>query len=145
MDVPAGLAINAYLEGLRPNQTHDGRGKYGISPHASAFKDQLESCLAFFRRLIEAMIQSVKDVPSASPYFSPIILQLDDELIRLEIWATDTGAEDPDFGIMPDTVPPDLVLTRHLSGLLFAVLSYLKAIETHVDGMQNLIERLSGN
>ena len=150
MDVPAGLAINAHKAGLHRNHplqvsTLDASHKTEVQPDAIAFKDQLESCLKLFRNLIEAMVRSTKESVFAGPYFHPLVRQLDNELVRIEIWASDVGAYEPDFGRSTQVADLQLELTRHLITILKGLQSRLEDSAKQVDKMQSLIEKMSGS
>ena len=151
MDVPAGIAINAYNAELgrsQPPQERDPGGKHGskVLPDAKLFKDQLESCLGFFRGLIDTMVRSTKESAFAGLYFHPIIRQLDNHLVRLEIWASDVGANEPDFGSSPRSadIHLDLDLTRYITTIMKDLQSHLEESGKYVEEMRSLIGRLSG-
>ena len=149
MDVPAGVAINADRAGLRrsrPLQVGIVGGDHAtrIQSDAMAFKNQLESCLINFRSLIEAMVHSTKESAFAGPYFHPIIRKLDNELVRIEIWASDAGAYDPDFGRSAQAADIHLELTRYITTILKDLQSQLEESEKQVEKMRSLIGRMSG-
>lgn len=149
MDVPAGVAINAHRAGLHqshPLQASSRDGSHGnkIQLDAVAFKDQLESCLDFFRSLIEAMVRSTKELTLAGPYFHPIIRRLDNDLVRIEIWASDVGAYEPYFGRSAEAVDIDLDLTRYITTVLKDLRSRLEKSQEQVERMRAVIKNLSG-
>ena len=109
-----------------------------------AFKSQLESCLEFFRSLIETMVQSTKDSAFAGFYFHPIIRQLDNELVRIEIWASDVGAFEPDFGRSVQAAYIDLELTRYITTITKDLQVRLEESAKQVEEMRSLIGKLSG-
>ena len=150
MDVPAGVAINAHKAGLRRNHplqvsTSGASHRTELQPDAIVFKDQLESCLKLFRNLIEAMVRSTKESTFAGPYFHPLVRQLDNELVRIEIWASDVGAYEPDFGRSTQVADIQLELTRYITTILKGLQSRLEDSAKQVDKMQSLIEKLSGS
>lgn len=130
---------------------HDYDG-IGILPDALAFKSQLESCLCIFRKLVNAMVQSTKDLQHGRKYLRSITLQLDDKLVRLEIWKADSGVNDCGFGRLrqpvdratSSTVPCDLKLTRYLTSVLAGLTSHLEEVQTQMEIMQPLIEQMTG-
>ena len=140
MDVPAGVAINAH----RALNTQSGSHGTGQQPDAMAFKNQLESCLYFFRDLIEAMVRFTKESAFAGPYFHPIIRTLDGDLVRIEIWASDLGANEEDFGRLTQDGNPDLELTRFITTILKDLQSQLEDSERQVEKMRSLIRKMSG-
>lgn len=150
MDVPAGVAINAHRNELRRNQPLQVR-TYGIGqdtriqPDAVLFKKQLERCLELFRSLIDAMVRSTKESIFAEPYFRPIIRQLDSHLVRLEIWAVDVGAYEPDFGKSAQVADLDLELTKYITSILRDLQVRLEMSRKQVEGMQSLIKKMSGS
>ncbi len=150
MDVPAEVAINAYRAGLHPNfplqvSRSGGSHEYKLQPDAIALKDQLESCLNLLRSLIEAMVRSTKDSSFAGPYFHPLIRQLDNELVRIEIWTFDVGAYEPDFGRSAQVADLKLELTRYITTILKSLRSRLEEIAKQVEKMPSLIAKLSGS
>ena len=149
MDVPAGIAINAHKAGLHRSpplqaSSRDGGHENKVQSDAVAFKDQLESCLVFFRSLIDAMVRSTKESAFAGHYFHPIIRRLDDDLVRIEIWAFDVGAYEPYFGRSAQATDIDLELTRYITTLLKDLRSLLEKSEEHVEKMRAVIEKMSG-
>ncbi len=150
MDVPAGVAINAYRAGLHPSfplkvSTSGGSHEYKLQPDAIALKDQLESCLKLLRSLIDAMVRSTKDSSFAGSYFHPLIRQLDNELVRIEIWTFDVGAYEPDFGRSAQVAVLQLELTRYITTILKGLRSQLEEIAKQVEEMRSLIAKLSGS
>ena len=149
MDVPAGVAINAHRAGLHQTQplktsSQDHSQGNKVQLDAVAFKDQLDSCLAFFRSLIEAMVRSTKASAFAGPYFHTIIRLLDNDLVRIEIWASDVGAYDPDFGKSAQAADIELELTRYVTIILKDLQSRLEECKKQVEEMQDLIKKMSG-
>lgn len=150
MDVPAGVAINAYRDELRRNQplqvsTHGVSQDTEIQPDALLLKKQLERCLEMFRSLIDAMVRSTKESSFAEPYFRPIVRQLDSHLVRLKIWAFDVGAYEPDFGKSAQLADLDLELTKYVTSMLKDLQVRLEMSRKQVEGMQFLIEKMSGS
>ena len=98
-DVPAGIAINAHIAGLAANLPVDAsqqvEAKGTVPGNVTTFKDLLDSCIKLFQSLIEDLLQASK---LSEYYFLPIIRRIDDELVRLEIWASDIGVQDPELG-----------------------------------------------
>ena len=149
MDVPAGFAINAHRAGwhrIRPQQVSTEGDDYGINiqPDAMAFKSQLESCLEFFRSLIEAMVRSTKESAFAGVYFHPMIRQLDNELVRIEIWVADVGALEPNFGRSMQSTYIDLELTKYITTITKDLQFRLEESANRVEEMRSLIGKLSG-
>ena len=149
MDVPAGFAINAHRAGRQSSQSlqlspqSDSHGKRE-QPDAMQFKHQLESCLSFFRALIEIMVRSTKESAFAGPYFHPMIGKLDSDLVRIEIWAFDVGAHEPHFGRSTQAADIDLELTRYITTILKDLQSQLQERRIQVEKMRSLIRKMSG-
>lgn len=152
MDVPARIAINAHKAGWHRSQPQQVsiEGDKGdtpgtnIQPDAIAFKSQLELCLDFFRSLIDAMVRTTKESAFAGAYFHPIIRQLDNELVRFEIWASDVGALEADFGKSVQAAYIDLELTRYITKITEDLQSRLEESTKQVEQMRSLIAKLSG-
>ena len=150
MDVPAGFAINAHRAGQHRSQSRQlspQTGNHGTSEYLDiiAFKDQLESCLSFFRTLIEIMVRSTKESAFAGAYFHPIIRKLDSNLVRVEIWASEIGANEKDFGRFTQAADLDLELTRYITTILKDLQSQLQERRSQVEKMRSLIRKMSGH
>ena len=141
MDDPIGVAINAD-KALSTQSGGSHRSEHQLD--AMAFKHQLELCHSFFRRLIEAMVHVTKESAFAKPYFHPVIRRLDSDLVRIEIWAFDLGANEKDFGSLTQDGNPDLELTRFITTILKDLQSDLKDSERQVEKMRSLIQKMSG-
>ena len=145
-DVPAGIAINAHIAGLRANQPVDAgqqeEAKGTVPGDVTTFKDLLDSCIKLFQSLIEDLLQASK---LSEYYFLHIIRRIDDELVRLEIWASDIGVQDPKFGRASDVAASKLELTVYMIGILESIISRLDGVEKRVKAMRDLLERLAGN
>ena len=146
-DVPAGVAINAHIASLRANAQVDAsraEETKGTEPHdVAAFKRKLEICIRSFQNLIDEMLQASKKSILANRCFHPIIRQIDDELVRLEIWASDIGAEDPDLGRSNISAHPHLELTIYITSILESITSRLEGVRKNVEEMRASMERLS--
>ena len=143
MDVPIGFAINSHRAGL---QLSSQSGSHGTreQPDAIAFKRQLESCLTLFRALVEIMVRSTKESAFAGPYFHPIIRKLDSDLVRFEIWLSDVGANEPDFGRSTQAADLHLELTRYITTILKDLQSQLEDSGRQVEKMRSLVLKMSG-
>jgi len=125
----------------------------GVLPYMSAFKNHVELCLDSFRSLVESLVQSMKDLQFAELYFSPMIPQLGNGLVRLEIWTADIRINDPTFGkpsqpvdiTSSQIVSVDLAETKYLTGILVNLKYVLEEVERRMHTMRPLIEKLSGN
>ena len=153
-DYGAGVAINALKSRSRSDQFHGSGTKEGkdiVFPDASAFRAQLDLCLAFLRSLVEAMVQATIDLHFGRTYFGSIILRLDNELVRLEIWSADIGANDSDFGKPNHSLAQtsnqvesyDLEVVRYMTSILLDLTSCLREIQTKMMLMRPLIEKLA--
>ena len=91
------------------------------------------------------MLQSNQESTLARSSFSPIVRQLDDELVRLEIWAGEIGVDEPNFGRSLDVKNLDLVLTRYMTSILERLSSKLAEIEICLEVMRRLISKISGS
>ncbi|KAL2043573.1 hypothetical protein N7G274_003880 [Stereocaulon virgatum] len=140
-DIPVGRAINAYIAGLPADES---RSSIAARQTIAAFSKQLNDCLNLFRSLIEEMMEASKLSETAKHYFYPIVRRIDDELVRLEIWASDIGYEDPDFGRSPREKDATLTLTRYMTDLLEDIYAWLTETEKNVNTMRALIMQLSG-
>ena len=144
MDTPIGIAINEYQARIgaatsQPGKKLRNRDKGKANPDVERFKKQLESCLQLL------MVQSNKDLVLARPCFHTIVRRLDNELVRLENWASDIGVDDPDFGMSSsDAANQDLILTKHMVSLLEDLASQAGKVGTKIEIMRSIITRLSG-
>ena len=150
MDVPAGIAINAHKAGLRPippsRSSISGDSSGGdIHSDTIAFKNQLEVCIDFLRNLISIMVRSTEESHLARPYLHPIIRRLDNELVRMEIWASDVGAFEPGFGRSVQVASIDLELTRYITTMVNELHIRLQECEKKVEEIRSAIGRMSGS
>ena len=146
-DVPAGIAINAHIAGLRANISVDAgqqeEAKGTVPGDVTTFKDLLDSCIKLFQSLIEDLLQASK---LSEYYFLHIIRRIDDELVRLfEIWASDIGVQDPEFGRSSNVTTSKLELTVYMIGILESIISSLDGVRDIVQTMRDSLEQLAGN
>jgi hypothetical protein len=141
-DIPVGRAINAHIAGLPADES---RSSITARQTIAAFSKQLNDCLNLLRSLIKEMMEASKLSDTAKHYFYPIVRWIDDELVRLEIWASDIGFEDPDFGRSPRKKDATLTLTRYMTDLLEDIYAWLTEIGKNVNAMRALIMQLSGS
>ncbi len=145
-DVPAGIAINAHIAGLAANLPVDAsqqvEAKGTVPGNVTTFKDLLDSCIKLFQSLIEDLLQASK---LSEYYFLPIIRRIDDELVRLEIWASDIGVQDPEFGRSSNVATSKLELTVYLIDILESIISRLNGVRDIVQAMRDSLQRLAGN
>ena len=90
------------------------------------------------------MVRSTKESDFAGPYFYPIIRKLDSDLVRIEIWASDVGANEQGFGRSAQAADLDLELTRYITTILKDLRSQLEDSERQVKKMRSLIQKMSG-
>ncbi len=136
---------SASLPESRHDRQSDGSSRGPAVTDATAFKNKLHSCLDLLRQLVDEMVRWIKEIELAGQYLKPIIIQLDNKLVRLEIWAADLGIQDLDLGEPSKIMDVDLVLTRFVTTILDGLTARLREIERKLQDMRSIIEKLSGN
>ncbi len=136
---------SASLPKSRYDRQSDDSSRGPAATDATAFKNRLYSCLDLLRQLVDEMVRWIKEIELAGQYLKPIIIQLDNKLVRLEIWAADIGIEDLDLGETSKIMDVDLVLTRFVTTILDGLIARLREIERKLQDMRSIVEKLSGN
>ena len=120
-DIPAGIAIDAALRANLPVDASQRVEAKGTVPgDVTTFKRLLDSCIELFQSLIKDLLQESN---LSDYYFLPIIRRIDDELVRLEIWASDIGVEDPKFGRSNKSATSKLEVTVYMIGILESIIA----------------------
>ncbi|KAK3176233.1 hypothetical protein OEA41_007556 [Lepraria neglecta] len=110
-----------------------------VPSDSSALRLNLESCTQVFKGLIDTALDCSKVSVLAGTYFYPIARQIDDELIRLEIWASDLEADDPN-----SSAPlSDITLQRYIYSTFQNIGSQLEDIGKEIRLMRGILEQVS--
>ena len=145
--------LNSAKDGTAPPKpSHDqhshGRSQETALTDVEAFNNSLSSCLHLLRHLVDEIMQWIPgkgiDHP-ASQSFRPIVLKLDDKLVRLEIWHSDIAFEVYSFSKVSQTAHLDLALTSSATAVLDSLLVRLREVEQTVRGMRSMTEAMSGD
>ena len=101
---------------------------------------KLERCTTSYRdRIAQAIAYSNESVPYSSQ-FDSIARSLDDQLFRLEIWASDIGQED---GVFEDLLGPTntgSLLTTHLGSILDDIEAQMPDFALSLDAMNSIVQ-----
>lgn len=113
--------------------------------HDKSWEDQFESCVALCKNEIDEALKSAKISTYAQTCFHPIARQLDDELLRLEIWALDFGTETRLWNEFSKLVTADVTVGRHLREIFEDLNASLKKIGMDMKLIQYIAEDAAGN
>ena len=144
MDHSLGVS-NSHASASQSEYNHQTCDRQTSHPARVNLVEQLQSCLALLRTLIDDMVQTSKDSSFASGYVIPTGHRLDDELIQLEHWASEIGADDPNFVHVPvDKAESDLNGTKLITERLAQVSHHLGLVDVEVNEIRLLLVELSG-
>ena len=109
-------------------------------------EDQFESSVALCKDVIDESLKSAKLSTYAKTCFHPIARKIDDELLRLEIWAFDFGTKDgttwKDFS---DLATTDVGLGNFLRKIFEDLNASLKKVGMEIKLIQSIVERAARN
>lgn len=111
-----------------------------------SLEDQFESSVALCKDVIEESLKWAKLSTYAKTYFHPIARRIDDELLRLEIWAFDFGTKDgttwKDFS---DLATTDVALGSCLRKIFEDLNASLKKVGMEMKLIQSILEKAARN
>lgn len=108
-------------------------------------EDRFESSVALCKDVIEEALESAKISTYAKACFHPIARQIDDQLLRLEIWAFDFGTKDgtwKDFSALATT---DVALGSYLRTIFENLSASLENIGKEMKLIQFIVEEAAQN
>ena len=104
----------------------------GLHPIRKLF----QSCLQLFKDLIAVVLQASNISISVKRYYDPITRHLDNSLIRLEIWGSDTGIDDKE--LKRASMNASSETERSVTCILEDTISQLKVIQERVGHMRTI-------
>lgn len=102
-------------------------------------KEQFESCVALCKTQIEKALVSAKISTDAKTCFHPIARQIDDELLRLELWAFEVGTKDGLWNEFSAAVTADVAMGTFLSKIFGDLNASLENIRTNMELITNIL------
>lgn len=103
-------------------------------------EEQFGSCVALCKKNIDEALVSAKISSYAKTCFHPIAGQIDDELVRLEIWAFDVGTKDGFWKEFSKLVAPNVAVSRRVREIFEDMNSSLEKIEMEMKRIQFIVE-----
>lgn len=103
-------------------------------------EEQFESCVSLCKKEIEEALAAAKISTYAKTCFHPIARQIDDELIRLEIWALDFGTKDGSWEELSKLVTKNDTVGRHLRKIFDDLNASLEKIGREMKLIQSFVE-----
>ena len=108
---------------------------------AISLKEEVGSCKRLFQIMIEEALDSSKISPLAEIHFAPIARQLDDDLIRVEVWASDIQVDYQDLS----GLPLDAETNQYVANVLTDIISQSKAVKSDMRILQSNVKQMSRN
>lgn len=103
-------------------------------------EEQFESCVSLCKKEIEEALAAAKISTYAKTCFHPIARQIDDELIRLEIWSFDFGTKDGSWEEFSELVINNDAIGRRLRQVFENLNASLEKIGREMKLIQSFVE-----
>lgn len=110
-----------------------------------SLEDQFESCVALCKNGIDEALDLAKISTYAKTCFHPIACQLDDELLRLEIWALDFGTETAFWHKFSELVTANVAVGKRLREVFEDLNASLKEIGTEMKLIERIVKDAAGS
>ena len=124
-------------ESLKPDLETD------LGPPAvqdQTLEEQFQSCVVLCKKFIEEALESAKISTYAKTCFHPIARQIDDELIRLELWTMDFGTKDGSWKEFSALMTKNDDVDRRLRTVLEDLHGSLEKIGSEMKLIQSIVE-----
>lgn len=102
-------------------------------------EELFESCVDLCKSQLEKAMVSAKISTDAKTYFHPIARQIDDELLRLELWAFEVGTKDGLRNELSATVTADVAMGTLLRKFFGDLNASLENIRTNMELISNIL------
>lgn len=108
-------------------------------------EEQFESCVSLCKKELEEALEWAKISPYAKTCFHPIARRIDDELLRLEIWALDFGTQDGLWRDFLAIVTASGTVGDHLRGIFDNLNASLETIRMEMKLIQFIVKDAASN